>query len=75
MTGEKSNGFEVKIPDVIFDLDIYKYLVKGDFYETDGGNTTSKGLVQYGVRPYETLGDAAKFCSALSNVRVFLLKN
>jgi len=42
MTGEKSNGFEVKIPDVIFDLDIYKYLVKGDFYETDGGNTTSK---------------------------------
>jgi len=39
---ERSSGFNVKLPDAVFDLDVYKYLVKGDFYVTDEGYTTLK---------------------------------
>jgi len=28
--GGRSSSFEVKLPDAMFDLDVYKYLVKGD---------------------------------------------
>ena len=33
---EKSDGFALELPDSIFDLDVYKYLKDGDFYDAGG---------------------------------------
>jgi len=49
--GERSSSFEVKLPDAVFDLDGYKYLVKGYFYVTDEGYTTSKASYNTAYNP------------------------
>jgi len=64
--GEKSDGFDVKLPDAVFDLDVYKYLVKGDFYETDEGYTTSKSSYNTAYDPmklWETQLNFAVHCA------------
>jgi len=40
--GETSTGFKLKLPDALFDLAVYNYWTKGDFYVTDEGYTTTK---------------------------------
>jgi len=60
--GQKSNGFDVKLPDAVFNLEIYKYLVKGDFYTTDERYTTSKVS-------YNTAYNPMKLCRTLRNDR------
>ena len=37
---EKSESFSIKLPDSIFDLDVYKYLKDGDFYDAGGFQST-----------------------------------
>ena len=43
---EKSESFSIKVPDSVFDLEIYKYLKDGDFYD-GGGFQTAKSAYNF----------------------------
>ena len=36
LRNKKSSGFEVKVPEAVFDLGVYKYYKHGDFYDAGG---------------------------------------
>ena len=43
---EKSESFSIGVPDSIFDLEVYKYLKDGDFYD-GGGFQTAKSAYNF----------------------------
>ena len=40
--GKKASGFEVKVPEAVFDHQTYVYLKHGDFYQAPGGFQTAR---------------------------------
>ena len=60
-----SSGFKIKLPDMIFDLKVYKYLKHGDFYD-GGGFQTAKSAYNFQHNPmklWETQLNFAVHCA------------
>ena len=62
---KRFNGFQVKLPDAVFDLDVYKYLKDGDPYDA-GGFESSRSAYNFQhdpMRLWETQLNFAVHCA------------
>ena len=62
---QNSASFSLKLPDSVFDLDAYKYLKHGDFYD-GGGYQTAKSAANFSTNPmalWETQLNFAVHCA------------
>ena len=69
----KSAGFKLKVPDAIFDLNVYKYYKAGDRFEESEGVFYSRAQVNFSKDPmklWET--QLTLLCTARHRLSVYL---